>query len=56
MAGSVRECPVKKVELCLNPGQNLLRVEIVEAVLGRGKGHEKRHGELKIWEMAARSI
>lgn len=30
----------------LNPGHNFLRVEIVEIVLGRGKSHEKQHGEL----------
>lgn len=28
------------------PWAELLRVEIVEAVLGRGKSHEKRHGVL----------
>lgn len=39
----VSDCPGKEVE-CLSELQaDLLSVEIVEAVLGRGKSHEERH-------------
>jgi len=42
LAGSVKDCPGMLSE----PQADLLRVEIVEAVLGRGRSREERHGGL----------